>query len=126
LRGLAEAGADVVAFAPVSAQGRRNVESALAGIDVERRLRVLPFAHAWRTAWSRLGRPAAERWLGRFDVLHFSDWMFPPQSAGVRATTIPYLVPSRCPASAPGRTGPVPGAKFRPRAGTRAPLLRNS
>ena len=35
LRGLRENGADVVAFAPVSVQGRRNVEQALAGIDVE-------------------------------------------------------------------------------------------
>jgi hypothetical protein len=75
LRGLVEAGADVVAFAPASFRGRSRVDQALAGIDVERRLAVLPFAHAWRTAWSRLQAPAAERWLGAFDVLHFSDWM---------------------------------------------------
>ena len=56
-----------------------------------------PFSHALRTAWSLAGRPAAERLLGPFDVLHFSDWMYPPQRAGVRATTIHDLVPLRIP-----------------------------
>jgi glycosyltransferase involved in cell wall biosynthesis len=113
LRGLVEVGAEVVAFAPVSAQGRRNVERALEGIDLERRLRVLPAAHAWRTAWSRLGRPATERWLGAFDVLHFSDWMYPPQRSGVRATTIHDLVPLRFPEWTHGRTVKMHGAKYR-------------
>jgi len=113
LRGLVESGADVVAFAPVSAGGKRHVEEALAGIDVERRVPVLPFAHAWRTAWSRLQRPAAERWLGRFDVLHFSDWMYPPQRGGVRATTIHDLVPLRFPEWTHGRTVRMHGAKYR-------------
>ena len=58
------------------------------GIDVEVRTWPLPFSHALRTAWSALRRPVAERLLGGFDVLHFSDWMYPPQRAGVRATTI--------------------------------------
>jgi glycosyltransferase involved in cell wall biosynthesis len=113
LRGLVEVGAEVVAFAPVSAQGRRNVERALEGIDLERRLRVLPAAHAWRTAWSRLGSPATERWLGAFDVLHFSDWMYPPQRSGVRATTIHDLVPLRFPEWTHGRTVKMHGAKYR-------------
>jgi glycosyltransferase involved in cell wall biosynthesis len=113
LRGLVEAGADVVAFAPVSARGKRYVEEGLAGIGVERRLPVLPFAHAWRTAWSRLQLPAAERWLDRFDVLHFSDWMYPPQRAGVRATTIHDLVPLRFPEWTHGRTVRMHGAKYR-------------
>ena len=112
LRGLRENGADVIAFAPVSSEGRRNVEEALSGIDVERRLRVLPFAHAWRSSWSRLGRPATERWLGKFDVLHYSDWMFPPQSAGVRATTIHDLVPLHFPEWTHGRTVRMHRSKY--------------
>jgi len=113
LRGLVEAGAQVVAFAPVSVRGKRRVEQALDGIDVERRLPTLPFAHSWRTGWSRLQRPAAERWIGRFDVLHFSDWMYPPQRSGVRATTIHDLVPLRFPQWTHGRTVRMHGAKYR-------------
>jgi glycosyltransferase involved in cell wall biosynthesis len=126
LRGLVEAGADVVAFAPVSVQGKRCVEEALAGMQVERRLPVLPFAHAWRTAWSRLQRPAAERWLGRFDVLHFSDWMYPPQRGGVRATTIHDLVPLRFPEWTHGRTVRMHGAKYRHAARTAHLFMCNS
>jgi glycosyltransferase involved in cell wall biosynthesis len=126
LRGLRENGAEVVAFAPVSVEGRRNVEQALAGIDVERRLLVLPLAHGWRTAWSRVRRPAAERWLGSFDVLHFSDWMFPPQRGGVRATTIHDLVPLRFPEWTHGRTVRMHGAKYRHAAQTADVLVCNS
>ena len=126
LRGLVEGGADVVVFAPVSSRGKRCVEEALAGIDVERRLPVLPFAHAWRTAWSRLQRPAAERWLGRFDVLHFSDWMYPPQHGGVRATTIHDLVPLRFPEWTHGRTVRMHGAKYRHAAGSAHVFVCNS
>jgi glycosyltransferase involved in cell wall biosynthesis len=113
LRGTADAGADVVAFAPVSARGKRLVEDALGDAAVERRLPVLPAAHAWRTAWSRLGRPAAERWLGAFDVLHFSDWMYPPQGAGVRSTMVHDLVPLRFPQWVTPRTRRMHGAKYR-------------
>ena len=126
LRGLVEAGADVVAFAPVSVRGKRQVEEALDGIDVERRLLVLPFAHAWRTTWSRLERPAAERWLGGFDVLHFSDWMYPPQRGGVRATTIHDLVPLRFPEWTHGRTVRMHGAKYRHAARTAHLFVCNS
>jgi glycosyltransferase involved in cell wall biosynthesis len=126
LRGLVEAGADVLAFAPVSRAGKRRIEHALSGIDVERRLLVLPFAHAWRTAWSRLRRPQAERWLGRFDVLHFSDWMYPPQHVGVRATTIHDLVPLRFPEWTHGRTVRMHGAKYRHAARTAHVLMCNS
>ena len=96
LGGLAEAAGgkhELVAFAPTSLRGPERIREALAGIDVELRTWGLPASHALRTAWSRLQRPAAERLLGRFDVLHFSDWMYPPQRAGVRATTIYDLVP---------------------------------
>ncbi|MHB8642886.1 MAG: glycosyltransferase family 4 protein [Gaiellaceae bacterium] len=112
LRGLVECGADVVAFGPVSARGKRQIEEALRGLDVERRLTVLPFARGWRAAWSRIGRPAAERWLGDFDVLHFSDWMYPPQRAGVRATTVHDLVPLRFPEWTHGSTTRIHSAKY--------------
>jgi len=126
LRGLVEVGVDVVAFAPVSPGGRRNVDEALDGIDVERRLQVLPLAHAWRTAWSKARRPAAERWLGSFDVLHFSDWMYPPQHGGVRATTVHDLVPLRFPEWTHGRTVRMHGAKYRHAAGTAHLFVCNS
>ena len=90
-------GDEVVAFAPTSPEGRRVIPEALAGIPVELRLKTLLGAHAWRTAWSRLGWPPAERWLGSFDVLHFTDWMYPPQRSGLRATTIHDLVPAPLP-----------------------------
>jgi glycosyltransferase involved in cell wall biosynthesis len=126
LRGLVENGADVVAFAPVSARGKRNVEAALGDLNVDRRLPVLPAAHAWRTAWSRAGRPVAERWLGAFDVLHFSDWMYPPQRDGVRATTIHDLVPLRFPEWTHGRTVRMHAAKYAHAARTADVLLCNS
>jgi glycosyltransferase involved in cell wall biosynthesis len=100
LTGLAEAAGgahEIVAFAPTSIKGPARIERALGGIDVELRLWPLPASHALRTLWSRAGRPAAERFLGHFDVLHFSDWMYPPQAQGVRATTIHDLVPLHFP-----------------------------
>jgi glycosyltransferase involved in cell wall biosynthesis len=113
LAGLVEAGAEVVPFAPTSARGRRGILAALAGLPVEPQLRFLPFAHHWRQAWSRLGWPPAERFLGPFDVLHFSDWMYPPQRAGVRSTMVHDLVPVRFPQWVQGRTRRMHGAKYR-------------
>jgi glycosyltransferase involved in cell wall biosynthesis len=126
LRALVELGADVVAFAPLSPRRRHLVDEALEGVDVERWLPTLPPSHAWRTAWSRLQWPAAERWLGRFDVLHFSDWMYPPQRDGVRATTIHDLVPLRFPEWTHGRTVRMHGAKYRHAARTADVIICNS
>jgi alpha-1,3-rhamnosyl/mannosyltransferase len=130
LAGLAEAarreGDEVVAFAPTSPAGRRAIPEALAGIPVELRLVRLPGAHGWRTAWSRLGRPAAERWLGSFDVLHFSDWMYPPQRAGLRATTIHDLVPLHFPDWVTGRTRSMHGRKYANAARTCDLMFANS
>ena len=126
LRALVELGADVVAFAPLSPLRRKLVDEALAGLDVERRLPTLPPSHAWRTAWSRLQWPPAERWLGRFDVLHFSDWMYPPQRSGVRATTVHDLVPLRYPEWTHGRTVRMHGAKYRHAARTAHVIICNS
>jgi glycosyltransferase involved in cell wall biosynthesis len=100
LRGLTEAETehDVVAFSVLGPPGRRRVEEALEGLPLDRRLIVLPpKSHYWRTAWSRLGRGPVEWLAGRLDVFHFSDWMYPPQRSGVRATTIHDLVPLRHP-----------------------------
>lgn len=117
---------EIVAFAPTSLQGLHNIPAALAGIPISPRLRFLPFAHHWRQAWSRLAWPPAERFLGRFDVLHFSDWMYPPQRAGVRATTIHDLVPLRFPQWVTGRTLRMHGAKYRNAARTCDVVFCNS
>jgi glycosyltransferase involved in cell wall biosynthesis len=114
LLGLAQAGArDVVAFAPSSRAGRRMIEESLDGVDAERRLPVLPAAHALRTAWSRLGTPPLETVVGSFDVFHFSDWMYPPQRGGVRSTMIHDLVPLHFPDWVHRRTVRMHGAKYR-------------
>jgi len=90
-------GDELVAFGPVSFRGRRLLDEALAGLEVDRRTITVPFAHATRRAWGALGHPATERFTGRFDVLHFTDWMHPPQRAGVRATMIHDLGPLHFP-----------------------------
>jgi glycosyltransferase involved in cell wall biosynthesis len=115
LEGLVEAAGgrhEIVAFAPTSPAGRRAIPRALAGLDVETRLVPLPFSQRWRDAWSRLGRPSLERVVGRFDVFHYSDWMYPPQAGGVRATTIHDLVPLRFPEWVTARTRSMHAAKY--------------
>jgi glycosyltransferase involved in cell wall biosynthesis len=100
LRGMLEVAPgehELVAFGPVSIRGRRLVDDTLAGFAVERRLVTVPFAHATRRAWSTARRPVAERFVGSFDALHFTDWMYPPQRSGVRATMIHDLGPLRFP-----------------------------
>jgi glycosyltransferase involved in cell wall biosynthesis len=129
LAGLAAAAGgkhEIVAFAPTSPRGVRAIPAALEGLGLDVRVRLLPFAHYWRQAWSRLGRPAAERFLGGFDVLHFSDWMFPPQRAGVRATTVHDLVPLRFPEWVTPRTLSMHRLKYRNAARTCDLLFCNS
>jgi len=104
---------EIVAFAPTSIRGPERICAALSGIDVELRTWRLPLSHALRTAWSGTGGPAAERLLGPFDVLHFSDWMFPPQRGGVRATTIHDLVPLHHPHWVTPRTQAMHTRKYR-------------
>ena len=120
------AGDEVVAFAPTSPAGRRVIPEALAGVPVELALKTLPGAHVWRTVWSRLGTPPAERWLGRFDVLHFTDWMYPPQRAGLRATTIHDLVPLHFPDWVTGRTRAMHTRKYAHAAATCDVIFANS
>ena len=129
LGGLAEAAAgehEIVAFAPTSPAGRGVIREALAGIDVDLRLWPLPGAHGWRTAWSTAGYPPAERFLGRFDALHFTDWMYPPQRRGVRATTIHDLVPLHHPEWTTPRTRAMHGRKYRNAALTCDVVFANS
>jgi glycosyltransferase involved in cell wall biosynthesis len=100
LRGLSEAGPEheVVAFSLVAPPGKRRIGQALEGVPVERRLVVVPpKSHWWRTAWSRAGRGPVEWLAAPLDVFHFSDWMYPPQRTGVRATTIHDVFPLRFP-----------------------------
>jgi glycosyltransferase involved in cell wall biosynthesis len=100
LKGMAEAADgshELVAFGPVSIRGRKLLDATLADLALERRIATVPFGHAVRTVWSRLGRPPAERFLGHTDVLHFTDWMVPPGRPRVRATMIHDLGPLRYP-----------------------------
>ena len=116
LAGLADvAGSDheIVAFAPTSPEGKRRIPELVGDLPVTLRLRFLPFAHHWRQAWSRLGRPPVERFLGPVDVLHYSDWMFPPQRAGVRSTMIHDLVPLHHREWVTPRTYSMHSAKYR-------------
>src|SRR6185437_11363022 len=77
-------------------------------------------------AWSRRGSPPLERFLGPFDVLHFSDWMYPPQAGGVRATTVHDLVPLRFPELVTPRTLEMHGEKYANAARTCDILFTNS
>lgn len=123
---VGDGGNELVAFAPVSPRGRREVEAALTGIELERRLPVVPAAHAVRTLWSRAGTPPLERVLGRVDVFHFSDWMYPPQRAGVRSTMVHDLVPIRFPEWVHPRTRRMHGVKYRHAAQTCDVVMVNS
>jgi len=117
---------EVVAFAPVSRRGRREIESALAGVDVTRRVPVVPAAHALRTIWSRAGAPPVERFAGDLDVFHFSDWMYPPQRGGIRSTMIHDLVPLHFPEWVHARTRRMHGTKYAHAAKTCDVVMVNS
>ena len=115
LAGLAEAAAgkhELIAFAPTRPRGRRLIREALADVPVDVRTLVLPWSHAFRMGWSRLGRPSIERFLGPVDVLHFSDWMVPPQRRGIRSTMVHDLVPLLHPEWVTPRTRSMHGYKF--------------
>lgn len=113
--GLTARGAErheVIGFAPTSLCGPGRIRAALDGTGVEARLWPLPWSHTVRTGWSRLGRPAAERLVGGFDALVFSDWMYPPQRSGLRATVIHDLVPLHHPEWCTPRTVSMHSAKY--------------
>jgi glycosyltransferase involved in cell wall biosynthesis len=123
---VANARHEVVAFAPVNRSGAARIRSALSESSLDLRLIELPFAHGYRVAWSRLGAPAVERFIGPVDVLHFSDWMFPPQRGGVRATTVHDLIPLRFPEWADARTRRLHLPKYRHAAQTCDVVFVNS
>ncbi len=128
LAGLCEAADgehEIVAFAPTSPEGMRRIPEQVAGLPVTLKLRLLPFSHHWRQAWSRLGQPGVERFLGPIDVLHYTDWMFPPQRAGLRSTMIHDLVPLHHPEWVTRRTLSMHTAKYRD-AGTCDTVFVNS
>src|SRR3954467_13361218 len=125
--GLTQASAgehELVAFGPSGARGRGRIREALAGLPVAVRLPLLP--HIVRTAWSRSQRFPIERVVGELDVFHFSDWMYPPQRGGVRATTVHDLVPLRFPEWTTGRPRRMHGAKYRNAARTCDLVFANS
>jgi glycosyltransferase involved in cell wall biosynthesis len=127
--GLAEAVGDehkLVAFGPSGPRGRQRIRESLAELPVEMRLPLLPRAHAWRTAWSRIGRPPVESLVGPLDVFHFSDWMYPPQKSGIRATTVHDLVPLRYPAWVEPATVRMHGPKYENAARTCERVFVNS
>ncbi len=107
LAGMVEVGGEdheFVALGPVSVRGNSVLAAALDGLPVERATLTVPFAHAVRRTWSRVAAPSVERLVGRLDVLHFSDWMYPPQRSGVRATMIHDLGPLHFPGRLHPRT----------------------
>ena len=55
---------------------------------------------------------SVERLAGALDVFHFSDWMYPPQRGGVRATTVHDLVPLRFPEWVQPETLRMHGRKY--------------
>jgi glycosyltransferase involved in cell wall biosynthesis len=129
LAGIAEAAGgrhELVAFAPASPGGRRQIEASLDGVSLERRLPTLPAAHAVRTAWSRLGSPPVERVVGPLDVFHFGDWMYPPQRGGLRSTMVHDLVPLHFPQWVHSRTERMHAAKCRHIAGACDVVVVNS
>ena len=116
LRGLAEAAGsrhELVHFAPTGPRNVARLRAALDGIPGRRRLiPVPPPSNVWRTLWSRSQRIPVEWFTGRLDVFHLSDWMYPPQRAGLRTTTVHDLGPIHHPewVDAPTRALHVPKA----------------
>jgi glycosyltransferase involved in cell wall biosynthesis len=129
LAGLVEAAAgrhEVVAFAPTGPRGRRYVSAALEGIPVGRHVWAVPGAYYWRSLWSRAARPPVEVFTGDLDVFHFSDWMYPAQRAGLRATTVHDLVPVHFPDLVHPRTYRMHTAKLANAVGTCDVIFTNS
>ena len=101
LGGIAEASEgrhELVLFAATGPQNVQRVRRTLEGIPGERRLVVIPPpSNVWRRAWSRTQWLPVERLVGRLDVFHLSDWMYPPQRGGLRTTTVHDLGPIHYP-----------------------------
>ena len=129
LAGMSKAAAgrhELVAFAPTSLLGPARIRAGLEGIPAARRLIPLPASHALRTGWSRLGHPAVERLAGRLDAFLFSEWMYPAQRGGVRATVFHDLVPFHHPEWCTARTISMHTHKARNAAATCDVVFANS
>src|SRR6185503_1098798 len=129
LAGMGEAAAgrhELLAFAPTSLRGPARIRAALDGVAAARRLIPLPASHALRTGWSRLGHPAVELAAGRLDAFLFSEWMYPAQRGGVRATVFHDLVPFRHPEWCTPRTISMHTRKARNAAATCDVVFANS
>ena len=122
----ADARHELVAFAPTSVNGPSRIRAALDGIPVTTRLLPLPASHAVRTAWSRAGHPAVERLAGPLDAFLFSEWMYPAQRGGVRATVFHDLIPLRHPEWCTARTISMHTRKARNAAATCDVVFANS
>ena len=115
LAGLAEASAgehELVAFAPTRLRGRRLIRERSADVPVDVRTLVLPWSPRLPDGLEPPRRPSIERFLGRVDVLHFSDWLVPPQRGGVRSTMVHDLVPLLHPEWVTARTRAMHGYKY--------------
>jgi glycosyltransferase involved in cell wall biosynthesis len=129
LEGMAAAAAgrhELVAFAPTSLRGREPIGRALEGITATRRLIPLPASHALRTAWSRAGWPRVESFAGPLDAFVYSEWMYPAQRDGVRATVFHDLVPLHHPEWCTPRTVSMHTRKARNAAATCDVVFANS
>jgi glycosyltransferase involved in cell wall biosynthesis len=97
LGGLAEGAGErheLVLFAPTGPRNVARLRAALEDIPGKRQLVVVPPpSNVWRKLWSRTQRLPVEWFTGALDVFHFSDWMYPPQRAGLRTTTVHDLGP---------------------------------
>jgi glycosyltransferase involved in cell wall biosynthesis len=129
LAGMAAASAgrhELLAFAPTSLRGPTAIRASLEAIPLHDRLIRLPASHALRTAWSRLGRPPVEWLAGGLDAFLFSEWMYPAQRGGVRATVFHDLVPLRHPDWCTPRTISMHTRKARNAASTCDVVFANS
>ena len=117
---------ELVAFAPTSLRGPQAIRAAIAGVPADLKTIRLPASHALRTAWSRFGRPPVERFVGPLGAFVFSEWMYPAQREGVRATVFHDLVPFHHPEWCTARTVSMHTRKARHAAETCDVVFANS
>jgi glycosyltransferase involved in cell wall biosynthesis len=130
LVGLAEAADgrhELVHFAPTGPMNVARLRAALDGIPGRRCLVIVPPpSNVWRKLWSRKQRLPVELLAGKLDVFHFSDWMYPPQRAGLRTTTIHDLLPLHHPEWVDPRTRALHVPKYHHAAQTCDLIFANS
>jgi glycosyltransferase involved in cell wall biosynthesis len=130
LGGLAEATQgrhELVLFAPTGPRNVLRLRDALDPIPGRRCLVITPPpSNMWRKLWSRKQRMPIELLAGKLDVFHFSDWMYPPQRAGLRTTTIHDLLPIHHPEWVDPRTTALHVPKYRNAAETCDLIFANS